>query len=614
MATCAKVVSHAVGAVCSMCPVWHKIPTVGGHLRARNFACCSTCVNSSRIASSFTVTTSSPAASASSPKQGTHLWQSAGVVLTTVLATFAVASSTSRPTSSHRKALSISVRFSARKHAGCNVSRGIALHAQSSPLVTGEWEPLLGGAFCRGLCVTVPLRHTLNAGEGDRMAGGTIQVFAREIVSAKFREKVPELPALLFLQGGPGFPAARPTSAQGGWLGRALEEYRVVLLDQRGTGRSTPITAQTLKHLSPEEHAEYLSHFRADSIVRDCEELRHALGLGKWSLLGQSFGGFCCLTYLSFHSGSLDAVYITGGLPPMMRIGADEVYRATFRRVLVRNRLYYRRYPGDVARVQEIVAHLEALGPQGARLPGGGRLTPRRFLSLGLMLGGGDGIEAMHWLVESAFVDVRSSAGGASRELDDRFLAKVEMAQSFDTNPMYWLLHEAIYCDGCEAGASSWSADCVLREAEFRTLFGTAIGEIPASDAEGPLLFTGEMVFPWFAEDFISLGGFKQAADLLATRADWPNLYDKDALRDTKVPVSAAMYYDDMYVERAFSEETADLLGPNCQVWVTNEFQHSGIRDDGKRVLDTLMKMVRGEVQRECGGCGRVSSHRTLDE
>lgn len=40
-----------------------------------------------------------------------------------------------------------------------------------------------------------------------------------------------QLPYLLYLQGGPGFESPRPTEASG-WLKRACEEYRVVLLDQ----------------------------------------------------------------------------------------------------------------------------------------------------------------------------------------------------------------------------------------------------------------------------------------------------------------------------------------------------------------------------------------------
>jgi len=341
--------------------------------------------------------------------------------------------------------------------------------------------------------------------------------------------------------------------------------------------------------LGPQEQADYLAHFRADSIVRDCEELRRALSVKKWSLLGQSFGGFCSLTYLSLFPKSLDAVYITGGIAPVMQNGADEVYRATFRRVAERNRRYYQRYPNDVAKVRDIVSHLESLPSGSAPLPAGGRLTPRRFLSLGLMLGGGDGIEAMHWLVEHAFVDVP----GSGRELDERFLAKVEASQDFDSSPIYWLLHESIYCDGPEAGASSWSASRVLNEPEFRDLFSPSTSD---GDTQRPLYFSGEMVYPWFADDFASLGGFKKAAELLAAKADWPKLYDKDQLKDTKVPVAAAMFYDDMYVERLFSEETVSLLGPNCRVWVTNEFQHSGIRDDGRRVLDTLIRMAKDEI------------------
>ena len=48
--------------------------------------------------------------------------------------------------------------------------------------------------------------------------------------------------------------------------------------------------------MSAEEQAEYLTHFRADSIVRDAELIRHQLGIERWTVLGQSFGGFCVVT------------------------------------------------------------------------------------------------------------------------------------------------------------------------------------------------------------------------------------------------------------------------------------------------------------------------------
>src|SRR5512144_1548802 len=79
---------------------------------------------------------------------------------------------------------------------------------------------------------TVPLDHA-NAD------AGTITVFTRELAAPDGLDR----PYLVFLQGGPGFEAARPTSPPTGWMKRALTDFRVLLLDQRGTGRSTPVGA-----------------------------------------------------------------------------------------------------------------------------------------------------------------------------------------------------------------------------------------------------------------------------------------------------------------------------------------------------------------------------------
>jgi pimeloyl-ACP methyl ester carboxylesterase len=83
--------------------------------------------------------------------------------------------------------------------------------------------------------------------------------------------------------------------------------YQVLLLDQRGTGLSSQISSESLEELETDEaKAEYLTHFRADSIVKDCETIRKQLTAGRSNdeesritLLGQSFGGFCIATYLS---------------------------------------------------------------------------------------------------------------------------------------------------------------------------------------------------------------------------------------------------------------------------------------------------------------------------
>jgi len=410
----------------------------------------------------------------------------------------------------------------------------------------------------------IPLAH-------DDPDGKKITVFAREVVAPKNENK--DLPWLAFFQGGPGMESPRPREKTG-WFKRALEEYRVLLLDQRGTGLSTPVSHQTLAHLeTPEAQAEYLKHFRADSIVRDAEYIRtQLLGKdGRWSILGQSFGGFCVLRYLSAAPEGLREAMFTGGLPPLERT-AEDVYRATYRRTLEGNRRYYERYPDDVARVQEIAAYLAS---NEVRLPGGGYLTPRRFQQLGLYFGANDGFEHAHYRLEEAFGD-----GELDKEIGYRALRHLENTFTFEMNPIFAVLHEAIYC---QEAASNWAAERVRAEyPEFQIVPGQ------------PVYFTGEMIYPWMFDEYPYLRPLKEAAEILAAYDGWPRLYDVETLRANTVPCAASVYYDDMYVERAFSEETAQSI-QGIRLWITNEYVHNALRAHGEVVLGRLLDMLHGE-------------------
>ena len=390
----------------------------------------------------------------------------------------------------------------------------------------------------------IPLDHHDPGGE-------RIDVFARELADPDGRER----PFLVYLQGGPGIEAPRPTRQPSapGWLDRALKEYRVLMLDQRGTGRSSPVG--TLAGLTPDQQADYLSHFRADSIIRDAEWIRRELGVERWSVLGQSFGGMCITSYLSLAPDGLREAFITGGLPTL-EADIDEIYAHTYRRVLARNRRYYERYPADRERVLRL--H-DLISGQGLRLPSGDQLTWRRFRQLGQMLGMSDGAERLHYLLE---LPPDSPA----------FLHDVESAAVFARNPLYAVLHEAGWADG---GTTRWAAERVLPR-----------------DFDAPHLFFGEHVFPWMFEDYGALAPLRDAAYLLAQR-EWPRLYDVDVLRDNRVPVAAAIYTDDMYVERTFSERSAAVI-PGLRAWITNEYEHNGLRVDGERILSRLIELARG--------------------
>ncbi|WP_306324914.1 alpha/beta fold hydrolase [Streptomyces venezuelae] len=418
----------------------------------------------------------------------------------------------------------------------------------------------------------VPLDHA-------RPDGERIEVFGREVVAGdRTGPDRDRLPWLVYLEGGPGFGARRFIGPQA-WLGRAVREFRVLLLDQRGTGRSTPANRQTLPlRGTPAEQADYLAHFRADSIVKDCESIRRRLtGGAPWTVLGQSFGGFCATHYLSTAPEGLERVLVTGGLPSL-HATADEVYRAAYPRIRRKNEAHFARYPQDAERARAIAAHLRE---HRVTLPGGGHLTPEAFQSLGILLGSGDGTHQLHLLLEGAFVP---TPGGPA--LADAFLEQVQAQLSYAGHPLYAVLHEAIYAQG--RGPTDWAAERVRAEyPEFDA--GAAL------DEGRPFLFTGETVHPWHFTTDPALRPLRETAELLAARTDWAPLYDPEQLAANRVPVAAAVYHDDMYVDTAHSLDTARTVR-GLRTWVTDEFEHDGVRAGGPRVLDRLLALSRDEI------------------
>ncbi|XP_021613579.1 proline iminopeptidase isoform X2 [Manihot esculenta] len=379
----------------------------------------------------------------------------------------------------------------------------------------------------------VPLDYSI-----DRSASPKISIFVREVVAVGKEEQ--QLPYLLYLQGGPGFECPRPTEASG-WVHKACEGFRVVLMDQRGTGLSTPLTSSSMLQLdSAEKLVDYLKHFRADNIVNDAEFIRVRLvpDSGPWTILGQ---------------------------------------------VIRQNEKYYERFPQDAEIVREVVIHLAESEGGGVLLPSGGILTPRGLQTLGLSgLGSSAGFERLHYMFERVWDPVL--VPGSRKQISHYFLKAFENWLDFDSNPLYALLHESIYC---QDASSSWSAYRILAEDNGK------FDAIRAAKEGRPVFFTGENVFPWMFDEIHALRKFKDAAQLLAKKKDWPPLYDIAMLKNNKVPVAAAVYYEDMYVNFKLAMETASQIG-GIRLWITNEYMHSGLRDAGGRVFDHLLGMLNG--------------------
>ncbi|KAF9973864.1 hypothetical protein BGZ73_002856 [Actinomortierella ambigua] len=443
--------------------------------------------------------------------------------------------------------------------------------ATDSCLRPGPVESFVsGGLKAMDYYFDVPLKHA------DKSCDKTITVFARRALDFK---------RLLTTRKDMEYRAVDMVKI--GWVKSAAKTFNVLLLDQRGTGLSTPLTVQTLAHCkTPEEQADHFMQFRADSIVRDCELIREALLANapekKWHILGQSFGGFCITTYLSFFPDSITAAYYTGGIPPVVD-SLEKVYRATFKQAIVHTERYYQKFPADKKRVRDIMRHLST---NTVKLPNGGILTPRKFQQMGMAFGLSGGMDRLHALCLKALVTVEGR-----EELSSSFLTEM-VAYQENIPPIYAALHEAIYCDG-PGQVSNWTASRLLRE-ELVSTFGYSVQSFDA-DEDKLVYFTGEHMFDFMFDDYVTLEPLKECAEILAKCSTWPKLYDLEQLRKNTVPVAACVYYDDMYVDRECSENTARNI-KGMQLWITNEYMHSGIRDAGEAMLNKLMGMVRGEV------------------
>jgi pimeloyl-ACP methyl ester carboxylesterase len=397
-------------------------------------------------------------------------------------------------------------------------------------------------------------------------------------------------PWLVFLEGGPGFGNREPQESP---LTRAAlsRGYQLLFLDYRGTGLSTPVSAAAVAAAaqgSIQRQVDYLKLFRQDNIVRDCEAVRECLtedyppDRKTWSLFGQSFGGFVSLTYLSLFPHGLREVFLTGGLAPVGKT-ADQVYAATFRKVMARNEAYYNKFPEDIENVHRVARYIKERGDK-VPLPGGGFLTVQRLLTAGISFGSHGGLDGVHGLVLKMKTDL-DQFGSLSRTA----LTAIEQYVPFDCNIIYAILHEAIYC--YRPGiASDWAAYRVGKALEpFSWLSEQPILE-SRLDGRTPLYFSGEMIFPFLFETYPELEELSDAASILAQCDDWPELYSETQLEQNEVPVYAASFADDMYVDFEFARETAAKV-KGIRVYETNSMYHNAIRARSDDVLRELFRL-----------------------
>ncbi len=150
----------------------------------------------------------------------------------------------------------------------------------------------------------------------------------------------PKPDPLVLLAGGPGQSASTlgPFATQ---LAEVRRTRDIVLIDQRGSGRSSPLDCPAF---APDEHAEFdidpvpksllcawqlaerrvdASQYTTSAFVADLDAMREALGYRQWNLWGGSYGSRVALEYLRRHSSHVRSVVLDGVAPPSMRISFD---------------------------------------------------------------------------------------------------------------------------------------------------------------------------------------------------------------------------------------------------------------------------------------------------
>ncbi|RTZ42413.1 alpha/beta fold hydrolase [Candidimonas sp. SYP-B2681] len=107
----------------------------------------------------------------------------------------------------------------------------------------------------------------------------------------------PDAPAAVVLHGGPG-SSSRISMLD--WFD--LTQHRVVLFDQRGTGKSKP--------------SGELRFNTTQNLIADIERLRAFLGISKWVVVGGSWGAMLGVLYAGRHTTSISGLVLRGVFLP----------------------------------------------------------------------------------------------------------------------------------------------------------------------------------------------------------------------------------------------------------------------------------------------------------
>ncbi len=163
--------------------------------------------------------------------------------------------------------------------------------------------------------------------EPGNPAAGTVTVgFA--FVPARDHSK-PVLGTVVPHEGGPGYSTTASAASYAEMYGPLLDRRNLLLVDQRGTGRSEPIDCPRLQDLkgdyAPAAAAcgaalgaradDYSTALSADDLAAVVDALRPSLGTGQVDVYGDSYGTFFTQVYAGRHPEQVRSVVLDSAYP-----------------------------------------------------------------------------------------------------------------------------------------------------------------------------------------------------------------------------------------------------------------------------------------------------------
>lgn len=151
----------------------------------------------------------------------------------------------------------------------------------------------------------------------------------------------PQPDPVVFLAGGPGQSAIEAYPAAHAAFKSLLASRHLLLVEQRGTGESSPLKcplpdwkdpgaqdaaatrAQALECLRRYDGKADPRHYTTSDYIRDLERVRQALGIAQVNLAGGSYGTRVALEYLRRHPEAVRSVFIDSVVPPELALGQD---------------------------------------------------------------------------------------------------------------------------------------------------------------------------------------------------------------------------------------------------------------------------------------------------